>query len=1560
MDNPEPAAASLNQDSINAMVVAQLTALTSQITELANAVKATVISPPSVNATLPAVPTPVFATINAATASAPTVSVSAAPVQAASTFATNAPAPIATASSSAAASDVSEPLTTFNQVNEVNIRSNETPLTSLSFSLDFTRDMKSYDGSSDSDAAREWLTTWTSIVTIHGLRDRVAIELARRTLVGAAKAWYIRCHNRLVSIAEFKRLFRSAFLPQQDTIEIMQRMVSREQKIGEDIMAYIHDKLRLLQPLYLNMAEVKKYVSRGCKWSALASHILNSNAMDEDELVTAIRTFVECQPPRTTVPKPRVTQSTIVNSSSTKPATATATPANTGIGKRSAANNYNRCYNCFEVGHLSSQCTAPRRPVKCTICSETGHVRAKCPTVATKTPSKPSSAPTTASTMTIMPTQMNEEMPTKYHRPVTVDGIVISNCMIDPGSCDCIIAISVATTLPNRVIPCEKLFTGIGADKEPTRSFGYLRSIVKIDDVELEVPVYLVPDHAIPVGLIIGRTWTEDPSVVFARVGNMLRFLPLDEFTARQLAEMVEHTRETVSQTTKLILRDSLPLTNQHFVGFVTALGPTIPCLFPVANDAVGLIMPQKCNEFVVPITVRSSKPCLPAGSCIGRVLSIEATEVVPSPNKSLELWKPFTLEEVTVGATLNQDEKLRLIKLINKYRHAFAVNIRELGCTNIVQMRIEEVPGSVPCAQRPYRSPMPQARALSEIISEWEDLGIVQPSSSPYAAPALLVDKKTGEKRPVFDYRRLNAQTVAQPFPMPHIDDQLSELGTAKLYSIIDLFSGYLQVPMHPESIHKTAFVTTTGHYEFTRMPFGLKNAPAVFQGLMNRVLGNLQHRIAFCYLDDIIVPAGNFEQMLQRLTEVLSALQEAHLTCRLNKCQFAVEKIEFLGFEISAGHIKPGIAKTQAIAEFPRPKDAHEIRRFLGLTGFFRRFIRHYAVIASPLSELLKKNVEFTWKAAQEDAFVTLREKLTTSPVLRLFDPKAPIEVHTDASAKGIGGMLLQVHSGKRHLVYAVSKTCSQSESLYHSSRLELLAIVWTLTRLRQFLLGVQFTVVTDCQCLTYLHRAKVGNGQMARWAILIAEFDCKFQHRPGTNMAHVDAISRAPSAEKEPQSISDSIVTASPAYMLLVETTEVATVRAFQAQDNEICNLIRYIGLSRSLDEEMRKYAVIDGILYRRADHDQKLLLVAPRTLRKALVIKFHDEMGHYSTEKVVAAISRQYWFSGMRRYVKTHIRRCVACLTRKGPSGRVQGLLRPIPPPKIPFEVIHADHIGPLPVSGNFGHLFVVIDALTRYVELYPCEGTTSPETVSHLEELTTRFGYPKHIVTDRGSAFTAGEFKIWIETHSINHTLVSTRHPQGNGLVERVNRVLIPQFAIYCSEEGQTDWSKHVSRIRRNINASINRSTGHSPFELLYGYQPHFVDMELAALLTDDDARQDPNTMRKVAIDQITIAQQEQKRNFDRRHCPGDELDVGQIVFAKTAPEATGAPTKFQPKYRGPLVVVKKVAPDTYRCQSLNTQGTILDTNFHISSLRALGDIPISDDEDNAAEESADL
>ncbi|UYV80091.1 hypothetical protein LAZ67_18001653, partial [Cordylochernes scorpioides] len=822
-----------------------------------------------------------------------------------------------------------------------------------------------------------------------------------------------------------------------------------------------------------------------------------------------------------------------------------------------------KCFNCNQFGHIARDCPAPRTTLTCRGCGQTGHKERNC--------TRPKEGLKVAN---LEVEGLETVPPDVYLKDVKIDNKETVKAMIDTGSSSCLMRESVARRISVDIEPDSTSLYGIGNQTAPAaRTVGKTTVDLEIDGiVGREITVFIVNDDAQPYDLLIGRTWTDLPYVSFARIGKNLHIGYSSEFPFANLQEEIKSRRIELRATETVQLEsDSI-----NFTSAITDEVKDGYVLFTGVDDAcVDSLLEVVDGKTTVPIiSAGKGKLRVRKNQCVGRVELLNLDDIVVNLDVAEDSFqtkneekregqdqmkrkRPILPEDINVNHSLTSKERQEILDVVNEYRDCFALGMEELGCTDVTKMDIKEVDGSKPVCLRPYKTTASEREAIREIVREWKDNGIVTETRSPYASPVLLVRKKTGDHRLVVDYRRLNIQTVKDKFPLPRIDDLLEGLRNAKFFTTLDLAHGYLQIPLTDKAKLKTAFITPDDTGQFERMIFGLANAPAEFQRLMHTVLGPLLNKKAFCYLDDVIIPAKDWREMIERLREVLERIRSAKLTLKPSKCEFGRREVEFLGYVISTGGLKPGPRKIKAIEEFPEPKNVHDIRRFLGLTNFFRRFVKDFARKAEPLSRLTKKGSQFEWKEEQRRSFGGLRKDLVEYPVLAHYNPELKTEVHCDASAEGLAGMVLQMdEDGKWRLVYCVSKKTTEAEKMYHSSKLELMAIVWTLDRLRLFLVGIKFTVVTDCQALVYMNAKKTTNPQIARWYNLIQEYDFEIRHKPGEKMAHVDGMSRAP--VDDPRDTMEEIVEKNLEVCLTITPEE--QILMIQHSDPELRDLIQ----------------------------------------------------------------------------------------------------------------------------------------------------------------------------------------------------------------------------------------------------------------------------------------------------------------------------------------------------------------------------------------------------------------
>ena len=391
---------------------------------------------------------------------------------------------------------------------------------------------------------------------------------------------------------------------------------------------------------------------------------------------------------------------------------------------------------------------------------------------------------------------------------------------------------------------------------------------------------------------------------------------------------------------------------------------------------------------------------------------------------------------------------------------------------------------------------------------------GVICPSNSPWASPVVMVKKKEGSLRFSIDFWQLNAATIKDAHPLPRIDDLLDALHRARWFSTLDLKSGYWQVPIQERDKEKTAFRTSSGQlFEFNQVLFGLCNAPATFSRLMDHVLSGLHWETCLFYLDDIILFAATWEEHLDRLRQVFERLRHAKLKLGAEKCTFAAKEVSYLGHLVTEEGLLPDPSLLAAIQEIHPPKNATEVRSFLGLAGYYRRYVRNFAAIAGPLHALTQKDAVFHWGSECQDAFDRLKTLLTTSPITAFPDFSLPFRLYTDASTAGLGAILAQVREGKERIICCASCSLNQAEKAYPATKLECLAIVWAVAKFRPYLMSMPFEVYTDHYALQWLKTMRTGSALLHRWSAALEEYDFTVKHRPGKSQMHVDNLSRLP---------------------------------------------------------------------------------------------------------------------------------------------------------------------------------------------------------------------------------------------------------------------------------------------------------------------------------------------------------------------------------------------------------------------------------------------------------------
>jgi hypothetical protein len=564
----------------------------------------------------------------------------------------------------------------------------------------------------------------------------------------------------------------------------------------------------------------------------------------------------------------------------------------------------------------------------------------------------------------------------------------------------------------------------------------------------------------------------------------------------------------------------------------------------------------------------------------------------------------------------------------LREYRDVFLEEVSGLPPRRDIDFSIELAPRAAPVSRTPYRMNTPELIELKLQLKEMIDRGYIWPNVSPWGALVLFVKKKDGTLRLCIDYRQLDKVTIKNKYPLPKIDDMFDQLRGASIFSKIDLRSGYHQIRIKGEDIHKTAFRTRYGHCEFVVVPFGLTNAPATFMCLMNNVLSKFLDKFVLVFIDDILIYSKNREEHEEHLRLVLQVLREHQLYAKFRKCDFFQKQIHYLGHVIYEEGVAVDPDKIRSIMEWPTPKDVSDIRSFMGLAGYYRIFIKGFSKIGCPITTLQKKEAKFTWTQECEERFQSLKHLLTHAPVLKIVDPENDFLVCTNACKEGLGGVLMQ----GRSVVCYESRKLNEHEVNYVTHDLEMAAIVHALKMWRHYLLGRKFVLMTDHCGLRYLFDQPKLNARQARWMALLSEFDFEIKHVKGKENKVANALSR-------------SMKTIHLAAVSTCETNVKERVRNAQETDPFFQTVTSYLE-QEPTGIKYEGYQMIDGGLL---TYRNRLYIPDCDNLKRFIMDELHKRpyTGHSGYQKMITATRKQFYWPGLKKDIANYLAKCLEC-------------------------------------------------------------------------------------------------------------------------------------------------------------------------------------------------------------------------------------------------------------------------------------------------------------------------
>lgn len=808
--------------------------------------------------------------------------------------------------------------------------------------------------------------------------------------------------------------------------------------------------------------------------------------------------------------------------------------------------------------------------------------------------------------------------------------------------------------------------------------------------------------------------------------------------------------------------------------------------------------------------------------------------------------------------------------------------------------------------SKRMYRLSPREKEEVERQVKKLLEMGFIRPSTSAFGAPVLFVDKPDGSLRMCLDYRALNEITVKRRFPMPNIADLFDQLQGAKIFSSLDLQQGYYQIRIPEEDVSKTAFMTHLGQFEFKVLCMGLTNAPATFQETMNRVFAPYLGKFVLVYLDDIMVYSKSAEEHKGHLRIVLELLRKHKFYAKMSKCDFCKREVKFLGHIVSEEGLRVDPAKVEVVQKWPTPNGVTQLRSFLGMANYFRKFIQGYSSIVAPLTALTASKVIWEWSDICKKAFEEVKKALTQAPVLALPDPTKPYVVLADASIHGTGGILMQ----EDRVVAYLSHKFDSAQRNYSTTDQECLGIIHALTEWRCYVEGGDVTLVTDHQPLTHL-QSLTAKGPLsrrhARWMEILSRFHFKWQYRKGSENA-ADGLSRL----HGPSEVGLPVVMSLRASLVALDFRE--QLVAGYAEDTKFQDAAHTQAQGWQQDA--------DSGLWMTKHHK----VVVPVSKVDLVLKELHDSAlgAHQGVNRTQAAARARFYWKGMNEDIARYVLTCPKCQANKASTAKQGGLLQPLPVAKKPWWSISMDFVLGLPTTGR-GHdaILVIVDRFSKMVHFVATTSTCTAVDVAKMfqDNVIRLHGVPHDIVSDRDSKFTGHFWGALTQALQTELKLSTSFHPQTDGQTERLNRVLEEALRSACGTGA--DWDDHLSLIEFGINNSVAASTGTTPFMLNQLDPPRMlIDQDLPELVPV--ARRFTAVMqeRLEAATRCLKMAQDRQATYANQHRREVEFQEEDLVLLNTnnLRKAMPGKAKLQPRYVGPFKVIKRIGQVAYKLE----------------------------------------